>query len=102
MREKERDIENGPAEAPCGCAPPSPDNPERPDWAYGRIAAAIHPPALSPPCLCDDWATDADALAGAQVFFESFAGDEHPLVFSPSLPFLLCETEHPNPILNAY
>jgi hypothetical protein len=37
---------------------------------------------------------------GAKAFVEIFAGDEHPLgLLAPSLPFLLCETEHPNPKL---
>jgi len=58
----------------------------------------------SAPQLCggDDWAAAAAAAAAlrAQVsIFVNFAGDEHPLpgTRTPSLPLLLCETEHPNP-----
>jgi hypothetical protein len=54
----------------------------------------------------DDWAAAAAASASAsasalraQAFiFGTFAGDEHPPgTRTPYLPFLLRETEHPNP-----
>jgi hypothetical protein len=39
---------------------------------------------------------------GGEAFVGLFTGDEHsPGILTPSTPFLLCETEHPNPNLKA-
>ena len=69
-----------------------------------RSAAVLFSSSVTPSC-----ALSATAPPGAQVFFGGslaalrkvffgpFAGDEHHQVRpSLGLPFLLCETEHPN------
>jgi hypothetical protein len=56
--------------------------------------------ALSVP-RADDRPTAAAAAAAAKVFFRPLAGNEHPPGMPPpSLPFLLYQTQHPNPNLS--
>ena len=65
---------------------------------------------LSPLSRSDDWAGYScrrrlrrRPTPGSEAFVGIFTGDEHPPgIPTPSLPFLLCETEHPNPNLNLF
>jgi hypothetical protein len=77
-----------------------------PDWATApftfprvrvcclslRRLGGLPPPPPPPP------------TPGTEAFAGLFAGDEHPPlgIPTPSLPFLPCETEHPNPKLFGY
>jgi len=110
---------NGPREGPCGYAPLGPRTPDRavrrmpPSRFTPRalsLPLSLPPTPLSSPTT--GWTTAAAAAYAAALrqvptpsSVSSPATSTHqvfpPLLF-PSLPFLLCETEHPNPNLNLF
>ena len=89
-------------------------------WPVTALAPLVGRTGRIPPFICqfslapfttrasllsscgDDWVT-ADGRRcrprpGDKLFAGPFAGDEHPTgMLTPSLPFVLCETKHPNP-----
>ena len=103
MRGKER-----PSTRPVRLLSPGPNNPGR---AYGQSpsAASVIPftfTRLRSLCATTGWAVGyrrhrRRPTPGAEAFVGLFAGDELPPgIATPSLPFLLCETDNPNPSLS--
>jgi len=71
-----------------------------PPSAAGPRPACVLSPHLSLSLRdCDDGATAASLRQLPRSFVGPFAGDGTRQVFPPSLLFMLCETEHPNPNL---
>jgi len=69
-----------------------------PPSAAGSHLPGFHPRALSLSLsLSPRLGYRRRPTPGAEVFVDLFAGDEHTKgIPAPSLPFLMCETEHPN------